>query len=92
MFIYVEINLSCFPDWYTNFFKDTIEEALQKEERLLGVEYIVGKVEEFIRARPSLKGAPKTVFSGYINNFSLYLCGIMDAKREALENDKTKTA
>jgi len=78
-------------EWYESYLVETVKEAAQMD-RALGVSYIVSKVEEFIETIPYRSQMSKSVANLFVDNFSLYLCGMMDAQREALENDKTKTA
>lgn len=87
----VEINLTVCYYWYKEYLAETVRKAAQME-RAQGLAYIVSKVEEFIESKPYRSQLSKTAIILYVNNLSLYLCGMMDAKREALEDGNKQTA
>lgn len=77
--------------WYNYGFSGIIDDAAAME-RAAGIEYITNEVAKFVKCDPNFKSSEAAGNPAFIFNFSLYLAGRMDERRQGDEWGDTELA
>lgn len=78
--------------WYAYGFAGVTEQAAAMKDRAAAIDFITKEVTTFVICDPNYKiktkSAPEEAHARFILNFSLYLCGRVDERRESNNNNK----